>query len=135
MTFKKSSYVLALPLSIVEQGLPFVLKAEAAGFIARNAFSTKDMAQRDTTGVSSINNPKNSQGLLTQQGASSTSTHEQGMGAGTPLCCPRCLKAHLIRKAKELGMDVKNVKPFLASLGEEVGHNGYYMDGEGVHEI
>jgi len=126
MTFKKSSYVLALPLSIVEQGLPFVLKAEAAGFIARNAFSTNDMA---------INNPKNSQGLLTQQGASSTSTHEQGMGAGTPLCCPRCLKAHLIRKAKELGMDVKNVKPFLASLGEEVGHNGYYMDGEGVHEI
>ena len=56
-------------------------------------------------------------------------------GGAMPLCCPRCLKAHIIKKSAELGFDKKNVLSYLEGLGEEMGHNGYYMDGTVIHEI
>ncbi len=45
-------------------------------------------------------------------------------------CCPSCLEAHLIRKAKELGLN-KNHKEAIQKIFEcEIGHNGYYIDRE-----
>lgn len=49
--------------------------------------------------------------------------------------CPRCLKAHLMKKAEEKDLD-KAVVEVLVNLGEyEMGHNGYYMDKEKVIKI
>ena len=45
-------------------------------------------------------------------------------------CCPSCLEAHLIRKAKELGLN-NNHKEAIQKIFEcKVGHNGYYLDRE-----
>jgi hypothetical protein len=43
-------------------------------------------------------------------------------------CCPNCLKAFTIKKAKELGipLDVVNQIRRIFRCGE--GHNGYYLD-------
>ncbi len=49
-------------------------------------------------------------------------------------CCPRCLKAHLIKHAKQSpdllqALLVEEFIPF------EAGHHGYYMDAEEVIKI
>lgn len=50
-------------------------------------------------------------------------------------CCPRCLKAHLIKKAEELDLD-HDLRELLFSMVEfETGHYGYYMDGDELIKI
>ena len=49
-------------------------------------------------------------------------------------CCPICLEAHLIRKAKELGLE-KEKKEILKIFEFKVGHEGYYLDKEEVIKI
>jgi|GEM_PF-3765564 len=49
-------------------------------------------------------------------------------------CCPRCLKAHLVKHAKQSlnilqALLVEEIIPF------EAGHHGYYMDAEEVIKI
>lgn len=49
--------------------------------------------------------------------------------------CPRCLKAHLMKAAREKDMD-KVLVQILVDMGEHsIGHNGYYMDKEKVIKI
>lgn len=49
-------------------------------------------------------------------------------------CCPRCLKAHLIKKAKEYSLfsEIKNIESLLQ---EEPGHHGYYLDEDEIVKI
>lgn len=50
-------------------------------------------------------------------------------------CCDRCLKAHILRKAEEFGLDQDSVN-FLDSLIKvETGHNGYYLDEDRLIKI
>ena len=45
-------------------------------------------------------------------------------------CCPSCLKAHTLKKAREIGLDNLSIH-LLANIFEgEIGHNGYYLDEE-----
>lgn len=49
--------------------------------------------------------------------------------------CPRCLKAHMVKKADEFGL-TKEEKRFVESkFIEEAGHQGYYMDEEKIVQI
>lgn len=50
-------------------------------------------------------------------------------------CCPRCLKAHAIKKAIDLGLTQKEID-YLDNIFEgEVGHDGYYLDGEELIKV
>ncbi len=44
--------------------------------------------------------------------------------------CHNCMKAHIIKKARELELPPSAIKPFLSKLEGEEGHNGYYLDEE-----
>ncbi|MBI2451876.1 hypothetical protein HYV50_02235 [Candidatus Pacearchaeota archaeon] len=49
-------------------------------------------------------------------------------------CCPNCLKAHLIKQAQRIGR--KNLRKILSRiLNGEVGHDGYYIDGEEIKRV
>jgi len=49
--------------------------------------------------------------------------------------CARCLKAHMLKEAENIGL-TKREKSFLSSLIEgEIGHNGYYLDGDELKKI
>ncbi len=43
-------------------------------------------------------------------------------------CCPCCLEAHLVRKAKELDLDNDHKEAIRKIFECEIGHNGYYLD-------
>ncbi len=49
-------------------------------------------------------------------------------------CCMRCLKAHLLKKARE-----EQSSDFISLvhriIDEEAGHQGYYLDGEEIRKI
>ena len=50
-------------------------------------------------------------------------------------CCPRCLKAHMFKKAEEMGISQEG-KEFLASFMEgPTGHNNYYLDQDKLIKI
>jgi len=50
-------------------------------------------------------------------------------------CCPRCLKAFVLKKAGEMELG-EIVEGMLVSLFDcEWGHNGYYMDGEDLRKV
>lgn len=49
-------------------------------------------------------------------------------------CCPRCLKAHLMRKCRESGFG--NYKKAIGKMFDcEIGHGEYYMDGSELSRI
>lgn len=54
-------------------------------------------------------------------------TNENSGGALKPLYCPRCLKAHILKKAKEMNNAIK--------IRGNVGHNGYYLNGDVIVKI
>ncbi|MEM4271495.1 MAG: hypothetical protein QXD13_00145 [Candidatus Pacearchaeota archaeon] len=43
-------------------------------------------------------------------------------------CCPQCLKAHMLKKAKKFGLDEEKIYLLEQCLKCEEGHNGYYLD-------
>jgi hypothetical protein len=45
-------------------------------------------------------------------------------------CCPRCLKAHTMQKARELGFDDETLNLLGLYFNCEEGHNGYYLDND-----
>ena len=47
-------------------------------------------------------------------------------------CCHCCLEAHLIRKARELGLEKEEIQKIFEC---EIGHEGYYLDKEEVIKI
>ncbi len=47
-------------------------------------------------------------------------------------CCDRCLKAFSLRKAEEFKLGQESIDVLDAMFNCEVGHHGYYMDGEGL---
>ncbi|MCU0642051.1 MAG: hypothetical protein MUF61_00525 [archaeon] len=50
-------------------------------------------------------------------------------------CCTWCLKAHLLEKAREKGMDSWAIELIEQIFPGNAGHNGYYMDSEEVKKI
>ena len=50
-------------------------------------------------------------------------------------CCKRCLKAHALKTAKELGMNQESVRFIDILYTHEAGHMGYYMDEEELIRI
>jgi hypothetical protein len=50
-------------------------------------------------------------------------------------CCQQCLKAHLMNKLQEIGIDSSFVRALDSGFSCETGHNGYYMDGKKLIEV
>jgi hypothetical protein len=51
------------------------------------------------------------------------------------VCCQQCLKAHALKKARELNLHPKLVV-FLEKIFEgEIGHNSYYTDSENLIKL
>lgn len=49
--------------------------------------------------------------------------------------CPRCLKAHIIKKANRLKMSNDSIRFIDVLSGSETGHLGYYLDDGKVSRI
>jgi hypothetical protein len=49
-------------------------------------------------------------------------------------CCNRCLKAFSLKKAEEFSISQESIDVLDAMFNCEVGHEGYYMDGEGLND-
>ena len=49
--------------------------------------------------------------------------------------CERCLKAHAIKTAREMGLNGTTRKVIENIFNCETGHNGYYLDKEEIKEI
>ncbi len=49
--------------------------------------------------------------------------------------CPRCLKAHTLKKAQEIGLDEAAINYVSQLFDCEKGHHGYYLDNEELKEI
>ena len=45
-------------------------------------------------------------------------------------CCPRCLKAHMIKTADDIGISSDGKKFLSLFIKGDVGHDGYYLDGD-----
>ncbi len=102
MTFKKSTPILALPFSVVEDvhRVRTVLSLEGASWHILE--SVTEFASRN---------------ILVGK-----------------VCCLRCLKAHLLRKAQE-EKSSNLVLLIHKVIREEAGHHGYYLDGEEVRKV
>jgi hypothetical protein len=50
-------------------------------------------------------------------------------------CCPRCIKAHAIKKARQLGLGAKAIDFLENALKCEKGHSGYYLDEDELVKI
>ncbi len=50
-------------------------------------------------------------------------------------CCPQCLKAHMIKKARESGISEQGTQFLSLFMQGEAGHNGYYLDGDALIKI
>ncbi|MEK6849957.1 MAG: hypothetical protein AABX85_00085 [Nanoarchaeota archaeon] len=50
-------------------------------------------------------------------------------------CCPRCLKAHMIKKAEEMGISYEGKEFLVSFMKGEVGHNSYYLDKDKLIKI
>lgn len=51
-------------------------------------------------------------------------------------CCPKCLKAHIIKKAKEEKISLNKIENMLDKvINCEAGHSGYYMDKDNIIKI
>lgn len=51
------------------------------------------------------------------------------------ISCPSCLKAHLIKKAEQFGLDSPSLKYISSIFKGAFGHNGYYLDEETLIKI
>lgn len=50
-------------------------------------------------------------------------------------CCPNCLKAHALNYAKKLGMNKSYILALQMMIEGNIGHNGYYLDGEELIKV
>lgn len=50
------------------------------------------------------------------------------------LCCERCLKAHLLKRAEELNLDKEIIRE-IKNIKGEIGHMGYYLDENKVTRV
>lgn len=50
-------------------------------------------------------------------------------------CCPRCLKAYLIKKTRELKLGEEAERMLNKMLKCETGHEGYFIDGNHLIKI
>ncbi len=50
-------------------------------------------------------------------------------------CCPSCLKAHTLAKARELEVEEDTITYLTKFLKGEIGHNGYYLDEDELIKI
>ncbi len=49
--------------------------------------------------------------------------------------CNNCLSAHLIKKVKESGEKEEVINKLKKEFKDEIGHHGYYLDGEELVKI
>jgi|SRR3989344_1517583 len=50
-------------------------------------------------------------------------------------CCPQCIKAHAIKKANDLGLGQQALNVIEKEFSGEIGHKGYYLDGEDLIKL
>lgn len=50
-------------------------------------------------------------------------------------CCQQCLKAHIISKSKEIGLDDNSISYLDNIMGCETGHSGYYLDNNNLKKL
>ena len=50
-------------------------------------------------------------------------------------CCPRCLKAHMLKTAGQLGISTEGRQFLSLFMKGEAGHHGYYLDEDELIEI
>jgi len=50
-------------------------------------------------------------------------------------CCPRCLKAHMIKTAEKIGLQSESIRFLSYFTKGEAGHYGYYLDGNELIKI
>lgn len=51
-------------------------------------------------------------------------------------CCPNCLKAHALVKAREFGFNEESIKILSTLFKGDIGHyGGYYLDGDELIKI
>ena len=50
-------------------------------------------------------------------------------------CCPRCLKAHMLKTAENLGISQEGRQFLSLFMQGEAGHNGYYLDADELIKI
>jgi len=48
---------------------------------------------------------------------------------------PNCLKAHLVKKAKEIGLGVKKVNSIKKLFKAKIGYEGYYLDAGKLRKV
>ena len=60
-----------------------------------------------------------------------------GLGDRRPLhrCCQSCLKAHLVKTAKDLKLNKRVINYILSSFSCAMGHNEYYLDEDKLVKI
>ncbi len=51
------------------------------------------------------------------------------------ICCSRCLKAHMLKKAKELRLNNRTLRVMNLYIKGPIGHNGFYIDKEELKKV
>lgn len=70
-----------------------------------------------------------------QNNTFSEMAQNQNSREACPPCCPRCLKAHILKTAKENNFSDEEIADMLTGVKGEIGHNGYYLNGAEVVKI
>jgi hypothetical protein len=52
-----------------------------------------------------------------------------------PIVCLKCLQAHIMKKAQEMGVKGKIELMLIEELDYKTGHGGYYMDNEKLVKV
>ena len=50
-------------------------------------------------------------------------------------CCPRCLKAHMLKTAEKMGISEGGRQFLSLFVGGEAGHDGYYLDNDELIKV
>ncbi len=60
--------------------------------------------------------------------------NNNGINRKRDMCCPRCLKAFTLIKANEMNLGRETIELLGLWFNCETGHDGYYLDGEGLKD-
>jgi hypothetical protein len=73
--------------------------------------------------------------FFSQKNVMDISYNFEGMESkNVKVCCSRCVKAHLIKKANDLGLEGEIIAFLDEQIPGKIGHEGYYLDeGEVKH--
>ncbi len=67
--------------------------------------------------------------------ARNTIVHAEMNGKENYICCQPCLKAHVMKKARQMRTSKHLIMLFESLFPCQTGHEGYYMDQEKLQEV